>query len=54
MCRESCYFAEDYQSEIRSFADPAKIASKDILVQFPFVVQVSHVLLCHHALESKH
>lgn len=41
MVREACYFAEDYQSEITSFADPSRMAAKDVLVQFPFVVPVS-------------
>lgn len=44
MVRESCYFAEDYQSEITSFADPTKMAANDVLVQFPFVVPVSSIL----------
>jgi actin-related protein 5 len=41
MYRETCYFSSDYDEEIRTLADPAKMAEMTKVVQFPFTQPVS-------------
>ncbi|KAK8845440.1 hypothetical protein IAR55_006153 [Kwoniella newhampshirensis] len=36
MYRETCYFATDYDEELRSLADPDKLSAMTKIVQFPF------------------
>lgn len=36
MYHETCYFATDYEEEIRSLADPKAMADMTKVVQFPF------------------
>lgn len=41
MTRETCYFATDFESELRDMASPAGLAAATTVVQFPYVAQVS-------------
>ena len=41
MYRELCYFSSDYEEEIRSLGDPAKIVGMTKVVQFPYTQPVS-------------
>ncbi|CDZ96567.1 Actin-related protein-Arp5p [Phaffia rhodozyma] len=41
MYRESCYFAEDFQTEIKTLADTKRINGVDTIMQFPFTVPVA-------------
>ncbi|WWC58082.1 uncharacterized protein I303_100617 [Kwoniella dejecticola CBS 10117] len=36
MFRETCYFSTDYDEDLRSLADPAKLSEMTKVVQFPF------------------
>lgn len=36
MYRETCYFSDDYESELRSLEDPAKMAAMTKVLQFPY------------------
>ena len=36
MVRETCYFASDYDAEIKSLADPVNMAKMTKVLQFPF------------------
>ncbi|ODN97180.1 hypothetical protein I350_08160 [Cryptococcus amylolentus CBS 6273] len=38
MYRETCYFSSDYESELRTLEDPAKLSAMTRLVQFPYTV----------------
>lgn len=38
MVRETCYFAGDYDQEIRDLGDPAKMTAATKVVQFPYAV----------------
>lgn len=45
MVHETCYFASNYEEEIRSMGDPATMAANTKLVQFPYTEAVrSHDL----------
>lgn len=52
MYRDHCYYATDYTSEIRAFADASTLAAADRIIQFPFVPLVSSFALAerraHH------
>ena len=41
MYHETAYFASDYQTEIESLSNPAKMAQQGKIVQFDFVGPVS-------------
>lgn len=41
MYQETCYFSSDYESELRSLADPVKMAAMTRIVQFPYSQPVS-------------
>lgn len=41
MTRETCYFATDYEAELRDMATPAGLAAATTVVQFPYTAQVS-------------
>lgn len=36
MYHETCYFASDYDEELRSLANPATMEAKTMVVQFPY------------------
>lgn len=40
MTRESCYFADNFQEEMRSLSDPKKLSEKTLVMQFPFTAPV--------------
>lgn len=40
MVRETCYFASDYQQEIREMSIPANMSAKTAVVQFPYTEAV--------------
>jgi hypothetical protein len=40
MVRETCYFASDYQQEIRDMSIPANMAAKTAVLQFPYTETV--------------
>lgn len=40
MYQETCYFSSDYESELRSLEDPAKMAAMTKVVQFPYTQPV--------------
>lgn len=44
MARETCYFASDYDAELRSLGDPAAMAAMTKIIQFPYTIPVSHVV----------
>jgi actin-related protein 5 len=46
MYRETCYFSSDYEDEIRSLADPAKMSEMTKVIQFPFTQAVSSFNTC--------
>ena len=41
MVHETCYFASNYEEEIRSMGDPATMAAHTTVVQFPYTEAVS-------------
>jgi actin-related protein 5 len=41
MTRETCYFATDYEAELRDMETPAGLAAATTVVQFPYTAQVS-------------
>ena len=43
MYHETAYFASDYQTEIESLSNPAKMAQQGKIVQFDFVGPVSTI-----------
>lgn len=40
MYRETCYFSQDYESDLRMLADPSRLVEIDTVMQFPFVAPV--------------
>jgi actin-related protein 5 len=42
MVRETCYFATNYEEEIRSMGDPAVMGAQTTVVQFPYTEAVSY------------
>lgn len=52
MARESCYFADDFSEEVRALADPATLAEKSIVMQFPFTAVVSAVVSSRYQLRK--
>jgi hypothetical protein len=52
MYRETCYFSSDYEDEIRSLADPAKMSEMTKVIQFPFTQAVSSLWNALRGLEG--
>lgn len=41
MVRETCYFASDYEEELREMGTPANLSASTAVVQFPYTEAVS-------------
>ena len=44
MVRETCYFASDYDEELRQLGTPSALAANTAIVQFPFTEAVGPFL----------
>lgn len=45
MVRETCYFASDYDEELRQLGTPAALAANTAIVQFPYTEAVCRILV---------